>query len=564
MKMLKYKLLPLTALLLLAALTLFGCESPAAAPPAVDGAEADVEAVEADDEASAEVIAPGTGEVVEVEGAASLLGARAIGVSLSEIVGQAIQSVDGEELGTVDDVILNVETGGVVYVALSANDREGEFLPIPAEALLRSVDGSVDDEGLYLLGLDQEALAEAPFYSLDPEPPADAEIAAPYTDSTLYDPYYGPYYGYDTLYSDYWGGLGYTAGPLYDGTATGIYPAPLVRVSNLLGQPVGDGAGEEIATLEDLVFEALFVRYARLSLDGRSGLVPLYALIYNYETESIFTDLDQQILADVPSIDGEIDFTDAEWNSDFLAYWDEQALFAGEGMRALPSTNLQATELIGYGVVGVDIEDLGEIEDFVVDLSQNRIPYAVVSLGGFLDLGEELYPVPVSEFWLNRQLQQLVLPIDEEQLTDAPNFAEAEINEAIADAALVDELNTIWGTEVEAGEGPIVRANTLLGYDLVDADGEITGEIDDLIVDIFEGSVKYAVLEFGGFLDIGDREIVVPMQRLALDAENGQMIIDVDAEIVENAPEFVPLASRAAYGLQWEEEVDAYWAGVAD
>ncbi len=549
MRILNHKPLIVIALLLLAAPMLAGCELPEAEPNAVERAETEEQAAtdeQAEPEAveGAEVVDPSTGQVVEVEGAVPLLGAESIGVRLSEIVGQDVQAVDGGALGTIDDLVLNVETGELAYVALSLSDREGEILPIPAEALLRSVESEAN---LYALGIEPEILADAPFYPLDEEPSADAELA----------------------YSTYWGGLGYLgANPAYDGAAAGLYPASRLRVSELLGRAIADGEGEEVATLEDLIFEALFVRYARLSLSagdaGRASLVPLSTLIYNLETDSMVIDLNPQILADMPSIEGEIDFADVDWDSDFAAYWEEQALLEQAGMRVLASATLQASELIGYGVTGVNVDDLGEIEDFAVDLSQNRIAYAIVSLGGFLNIGEQFYPVPLSEFRLNRQLQQIVLPVGEERFADAPNFTEGEIDEAIADVALVDELNSFWQMEFTPGEGSIVRATSLLDYELVNADGEVTGQFDDLVVDIFDGSVDYAVLSFGGFLDIGEREIAVPMGRLTLNASDNRIVIDVDTETLENAPEFVPLSNALAYSLNWEEEVNAYWDSVAE
>jgi sporulation protein YlmC with PRC-barrel domain len=39
-------------------------------------------------------------------------------------------------------------------------------------------------------------------------------------------------------------------------------------------------------------------------------------------------------------------------------------------------------------------EDLGKIEDLMIDLDSGRIAYAVLSFGGFLKMGNKLFAVP--------------------------------------------------------------------------------------------------------------------------------------------------------------------------
>jgi sporulation protein YlmC with PRC-barrel domain len=55
---------------------------------------------------------------------------------------------------------------------------------------------------------------------------------------------------------------------------------------------------------------------------------------------------------------------------------------------------MRMSELIGLNVRNKGNEELGEIEDVVVDLKSGEIRYAAISMGGFLGIGDKLFAVP--------------------------------------------------------------------------------------------------------------------------------------------------------------------------
>src|SRR2546421_508436 len=54
--------------------------------------------------------------------------------------------------------------------------------------------------------------------------------------------------------------------------------------------------------------------------------------------------------------------------------------------------------LIGSKVVNQQNQDLGKIEDLVIDAGGGRIAYAVLSFGGFLGLGDKYFAIPWQAF----------------------------------------------------------------------------------------------------------------------------------------------------------------------
>lgn len=59
-----------------------------------------------------------------------------------------------------------------------------------------------------------------------------------------------------------------------------------------------------------------------------------------------------------------------------------------------PNSIISATTLRDCTVRNATGEDLGSIEDVVLDTDHNRIAYAVLSFGGFLGLGDKYFAVP--------------------------------------------------------------------------------------------------------------------------------------------------------------------------
>lgn len=87
---------------------------------------------------------------------------------------------------------------------------------------------------------------------------------------------------------------------------------------------------------------------------------------------------------------------------------------------------LSATTLIGDPVVNAKDEDLGKVEDFMLDLANGRIRYAVLSFGGFLGMGSKLFAVPAEALKIDTKNHRLILNVEKERLENAPGFDKDE------------------------------------------------------------------------------------------------------------------------------------------
>jgi sporulation protein YlmC with PRC-barrel domain len=114
-------------------------------------------------------------------------------------------------------------------------------------------------------------------------------------------------------------------------------------------------------------------------------------------------------------------------------YFDDEKFYAPRRNRkVIPDTidserdnkifTLSATTLIGDRVVNRAGEDLGKIEELMIDISEGRIAYAVLSFGGFLKIGEKYFAIPWEALELNKNERKFLLDVSEEKLENAPGF----------------------------------------------------------------------------------------------------------------------------------------------
>lgn len=83
---------------------------------------------------------------------------------------------------------------------------------------------------------------------------------------------------------------------------------------------------------------------------------------------------------------------------------------------------LSASTLKDEKVVNLAGENLGKIEDYMIDLNNGRIAFCVLSFGGFLGMGDRLFAVPWSALTLDTENKRFILNVDKERLKKAPGF----------------------------------------------------------------------------------------------------------------------------------------------
>jgi hypothetical protein len=83
-----------------------------------------------------------------------------------------------------------------------------------------------------------------------------------------------------------------------------------------------------------------------------------------------------------------------------------------------------------------------------------------------------------------------------------------------------------------------LTARTINGDKVINTAKEHLGKIEDLMIDLENGRVAYAVLSFGGFLGLGNKLFAVPWEALTARPHEHAFVLNVGKETLEKAEGF--------------------------
>jgi sporulation protein YlmC with PRC-barrel domain len=85
---------------------------------------------------------------------------------------------------------------------------------------------------------------------------------------------------------------------------------------------------------------------------------------------------------------------------------------------------MSASTVTGDTVRNMKGEDLGRIEEVMIDLGSGQIAYAVLSAGGFLGVAPRYMAVPWNALAVDLEQREFILDMDKARLDEAPAFDE--------------------------------------------------------------------------------------------------------------------------------------------
>jgi sporulation protein YlmC with PRC-barrel domain len=83
---------------------------------------------------------------------------------------------------------------------------------------------------------------------------------------------------------------------------------------------------------------------------------------------------------------------------------------------------LSAGTLNGDKVFNYQNEEIGKVEEIMIDVYTGRVAYVVVSFGGLLGIGNKLFAVPWSALQVDTDRKCFLMDADKERLKNAPGF----------------------------------------------------------------------------------------------------------------------------------------------
>src|SRR5687767_8284072 len=83
---------------------------------------------------------------------------------------------------------------------------------------------------------------------------------------------------------------------------------------------------------------------------------------------------------------------------------------------------LGATSLVHDKVVNLGGQDIGRIEELMIDVTTGRVAYAVLTFGGFMGIGNKLFALPWSALTVDEAKKRFVVNVTRESLEKMPGF----------------------------------------------------------------------------------------------------------------------------------------------
>jgi sporulation protein YlmC with PRC-barrel domain len=108
----------------------------------------------------------------------------------------------------------------------------------------------------------------------------------------------------------------------------------------------------------------------------------------------------------------------------------------------------------------------------------------------------------------------------------------------------------------------VISSERVEGTKVYNDAGEKLGSIDDLMIDKRSGQVRYAVLEFGGFLGMGTERYPLPWGMLKYDTTKDGYVVPLDKARLEGAPRY-PESEPPEYTDEYGRRVNTYY-GIRD
>ncbi|ANN58741.1 photosystem reaction center subunit H [Mesorhizobium loti NZP2037] len=205
-----------------------------------------------------------------------------------------------------------------------------------------------------------------------------------------------------------------------------------------------------------------------------------------------------------------------------------------------------ASNIIGkkvYNGTADNADNVGSVDDLLIG-DNGAVDSVIVSVGGFLGIGEKDVAIPYNTVkWAAKSNERwLVINANADDLKAKPSFdrkaydmapknsASATDNNDIAAApaasSAAPDTTAAIGSNDKASMTPVdpgkIRTQELVGTTVYGANDANVGEIGDVVL-TKDGKVDAVIVDVGGFLGMGEKEVAVGMNKLSFMADkNGK------------------------------------------
>lgn len=318
------------------------------------------------------------------------------------------------------------------------------------------------------------------------------------------------------------------------------------RLSNILDYTVQDATGKDIGTVEDAVvnLSTACTEYVLINSDlavDRLVAVPWWMLDVRPDAagaNSFVLAADSTQLESAPGFarDALPDLNTPGWDANLLDFWGgvnriNPSSASGAGAATSPSATeaVTGTETVtGTGVVsGSIVTGTGPM-----NFTQAGTQCATLWPAGAQPMGSTG--------------------------SDMGSTSGSDMSAQTTPSATETVTGTMTTPGATTGNNRIL-ASDLIGLNVQSDAADSLGEVQDALVELQSGAVRYLIVSAGGFLGIGEKQIPVPVNLLSLNADSSYVNFALGQDVLTNAPNF-DLSSLPDFATSsWDLQFNSYW-----
>jgi sporulation protein YlmC with PRC-barrel domain len=501
-----------------------------------------------------------------------------------DLMGRAVHDSEGK-IGDIKDLVVDLESGRILYSLVSA---DGKLYAVPTQAFSSSSESKVVFEG------DKGKLTGAPQF--------DDSRNAKLNDADFAKRAY-QHFGESLA---------------WNGTFNNVHKA-----SELIGMNVNNVSDQKVGDISNLGIDlhAGRVAYVILGSGGVLGVgdklyvMPPNAFTLGSDNKSLVTSIDKQKLEGAPVLNQRnwSQLSDAQFASRVYQHYGKQPYWSGqltptgreEGETITPNSqqrisrerdrnrnrnrndddglrvrrqeqaatgefgNLEdARQLIGMTVENARGDNVGKLNDIVVDLESGRALYAVINAKG----AGNMKAVAPGRLVVRANDKAIRFTGDQQKLENAPNFNR---NNDLTSAQYAARVYGHFGEQhswfdAKDNFGNVHLASDVLKMKVQNSQDQNVGQVNNLMVDLQKGRVLYVILNAAQMVGRGDNLFALPPNAFTKGSDRNTLVTSVDKAKLEGAPSFSRGNERELANPTRAEEIyryygkQAYWTTGSD
>ncbi|OGV44287.1 MAG: hypothetical protein A2X46_04305 [Lentisphaerae bacterium GWF2_57_35] len=266
-----------------------------------------------------------------------------------------------------------------------------------------------------------------------------------------------------------------TTGMQSEGDLEGV-----VRASRVIGSEVRNNEGEKLGKVEDIVLNTNGdILYTVVSYGGFVGIgekqiaVPLQSFHTEMSGRTMILDISKESMKNVPTYDAsKAETADPSWMTNMRDYftressgyrsWNERSAQRA-GMQEQQGAIRHASKIIGLDTHNQQNQNIGEVQDLVLDSNQGRILYALVEIEDIPDAEGKYVALPWSSIQVEPQGRVATINADNSTLQalaydrdNMPNLSSRSFGERVYKQFNQQPYWTTYGFRGE-GETPSMK-----------------------------------------------------------------------------------------------------------